>query len=174
LRKKIYAKQTTGGTDGTWSPSRRDIRGGEKIIGSNHTHPYDDPKDVGVAQSYGDIDALRSYPMEKGTSTFVEAGSSRFALVISDPEKAKEFLKNNNFDKIQTTFKTSMKSGKKEAAKNGKQVSFQQDAINGILGVIGDGSKTGIVLYQSTPGDKNNYVKVEPPPPPPPDKKPGT
>ena len=171
---QIYAKQTTGGTDGAWSPSRRDIKSGEKIIGSSHTHPYDDHKDVGVAQSYGDIDALRSYPIEQGTSTFVEAGSNRFALVISDPEKAKAFLKGNDFDKIYSTFETERGDAKKEANKNGQQVTFQQDAVNGILGVIGDGSQSGIVLYQSTPGDKNNYQKVEPPKPPPPEKKPGT
>ena len=168
---QVYAKQTTGGTGGTWSPSKRDIQKGERIIGSVHTHPYDDPKDVGVAQSYGDIDALRAYPIEQGTATFVEAGDSRFALVISDPAKAKEFLKNNDFNQIYTTFETARGTAKREANKKGEKVSFQQDAINGILGVIGDGSQSGIMLYQSTPGDKNNYQRVEPPKPPPPEKK---
>ena len=49
---------------------------------------------------------------------------------------------------------------------------FQEQIINSVLAVVGDGSKSGITFYMTTDKDKVTFTKVEPPKsPPPPEKK---
>ncbi|MBS1932061.1 MAG: hypothetical protein JST72_13340 [Bacteroidetes bacterium] len=91
----------------------------------------------------------------------VEAGDTRFALVVTDPKKASATLNMLNTDKNEQAYNDNLK---------GK--TFQEQIINAVLGVVGDGSQSGITFYKTDDKDKVNFVKVEPPkPPPPPEKK---
>lgn len=159
---EFTAQRTTGGTSGMWSPSKIGIPSDQKIVGHLHTHPYEDGS-KGNAQSSADVDQMRQFASTEGAVGIVEAGDKRFALVISDPAKAGEFFKNNNSDKIDGAFETGQQSVVDDAKKNKTGYSFQQLIVGGILGVIGDGSQSGIQLYQTTDTDKQKFELVTPP-----------
>jgi RHS repeat-associated protein len=175
----IYGSPTRGGGqyddyDGTkqgisWSPGFRERPGkGETLLGWLHTHPQKDgstgsPPSAMDEQGGGDIIALRQQAGTNGFFSMVEAGDVRYALVITDPEKAKAFLDYRVAEaNVQHPFAT---------ASGGK--SDNASVIAGLLAVVGDGSKSGIALYQTNDPSKQNFVKVEPPKPKE-EKKPGT
>jgi RHS repeat-associated protein len=159
------AQRTTGGNSGMWSPSKIGIPSNQKIIGHLHTHPYEDGS-KGNAQSSADVDQMRQFASTEGGTGIVEAGDKRFALVITDPAKAAEFFKNNNSDKIDAAYETGQQSVVDDGKKNKTGYSFQQLLVGGILGVIGDGSQSGIQLYQTTDAEKQKFEVVTPPKPP--------
>jgi hypothetical protein len=44
--------------------------------------------------------------------------------------------------------------------------SMEEQTINSVLGVVGDGSQSGIGFYMTTDKDKVNFTQVKPPPKP--------
>jgi hypothetical protein len=43
---------------------------------------------------------------------------------------------------------------------------MEEQTINSVLGVVGDGSQSGIGFYMTTDKDKVNFTQVKPPPKP--------
>ena len=79
----------------------------------------------------------------------VEAGNTRFALVVTHAKKASATLSMLNTEK-------------NEAAcyDNQKDKTFQKQLINAVLGVVGDDSQSGITFYMTTDKDKVTFTKV--------------
>ena len=83
----------TDGLEGSVKPNMN-IPRTETLIGDVHTHPYS--KKDGAIQGLGfsgiDMDKLREFAGIPMYTMMVEAGSSRYAAIISDPDKAKKFF----------------------------------------------------------------------------------
>jgi RHS repeat-associated protein len=152
---EISAKGTQKGDDGTLD-LKDDTQNGETRIGELHTHPYEDGSQ-GNTFSDGDFLALRPNVGKEGYTMMVEAGDTRYALVVTDPSKAKELLKRGNDDKINETFVNAMDNTKG---------SFSDKLKAGVLAIVGDGSKSGLQFYQTTDKEKVSFQRVEPPKPP--------
>jgi hypothetical protein len=91
----------------------------------------------------------------EGNFTMVEAGTTRFALVVTDPKKASATLSLLNVDKNEAAYDNNLKGA-----------TFQEKIINAVLGVVGDGSQSGITFYMTTDKDKVTFTRVEPAKPP--------
>jgi RHS repeat-associated protein len=128
------------------------VEKGEIVIGNDHTHPYGSSEGSfkGVALSDADVSNLRQFRNNEGFSTMIEAGDTRFALVITDPAKAAEFFKKNNEEAINGTF-----IGAMDATKG----SFQLKHVAGILTTIG--TDNGISFYETTNTDKTEFKLIE-------------
>jgi len=128
---------------------------GESIVGSDHTHQYVDGTE-GAAHSPNDaILGLFGKTGKEGNFAMVEAGTTRFALVVTDSKKASSTLSMLNLDKNSDAYNN-----------NKKGATFQEQIINAVLGVVGDGSQSGITFYMTTDKDKVTFTRVEPPKPP--------
>jgi RHS repeat-associated protein len=126
-------------------------KNGEKQIGTLHTHPYTDGTQ-GAAFSPDDVlNTFKSNAGSEGYTVMVEAGDKRFALVILDPKKAQATLNRLNKDT-------------NEQAYSDNQVgqTFQEQLINATLGVVGDGSQSGIGFYVTNDNGKTNFEQVLP------------
>ncbi len=75
-----------------------------------------------------------------------ENETTRYAFVITDAKLAKDFLADPKG--VMNTYTNNLK----ESSANGQ--------VNAVMATIGDGSKSGIALYQTTEGDKNNWSRV--------------
>ena len=136
---------------------KSDIGKDEKLAGSNHTHANQDgtgsPPSIFVDGKKGDLFLLNT-ALNDGNNDFVvmvEAGDARYALAVTDPDKAKAFFKNGN----------SILSAYNDAeGTNGTWTSAAQE--KNILAVIGDGSKSGIGLYKTTNDKKLNFQQLKP------------
>jgi RHS repeat-associated protein len=136
---------------------KSDIGKDEKLAGSNHTHANQDgtgsPPSIFVDGKKGDLFFLNT-ALNDGNDDFVvmvEAGDARYALAVTDPDKAKAFFKNGN----------GILSAYNEAERtNGTWTSVAQE--KNILAVIGDGSNSGIGLYKTTDDKKLNFQLLKP------------
>lgn len=131
---------------------KMDVDDGEQVIGGAHSHPYSKSEGSmqGVAFSAADISLLRDH-IEVGFQHWVEAGTARFTLVISDEKKAKKFFDNNNTAKIQRTW-----SAQYRAAKG----TFQERVTKAVQGVIGANGANGIEFYATFDDDKQKFDKL--------------
>jgi RHS repeat-associated protein len=129
---------------------------GESVVGSNHTHQYADGTE-GAAFSPNDaILGLFGKTGTEGNFTMVEAGTTRFALVVTDTKKASSTLSMLNRQTNADAYSSGLETGK----------TFQEQIINAVLGVVGDGSQSGITFYMTTDKDKVTFTRVEPAKPP--------
>jgi len=153
---KEWANNDNGETNSNIEKLLPDAVGkGESVTGSLHTHQYSDGTE-GAAFSPNDaILGLFGKTGTEGNFMMVEAGNTRFALVVTETKKAGATLSMLNLDKNQAAYD-----------ENSKGATFQEKIINAVLGVVGDGSKTGISFYMTTDKDKVTFTKVEPPKPP--------
>jgi RHS repeat-associated protein len=159
---KEWANDDSGNDLSTIQKMLPDALGkGESIAGTLHTHSYTDGSE-GAAFSPNDVIlGLFGKTGIEGNFIMVEAGDTRFALVVTDPEKASSALSILKLDQNQAAYDD-----------HHKGATFQEKIINSVLGVVGDGSKSGISFYKTDDKGKVNFVKVEPPKPaPPPEKK---
>lgn len=168
----ISATKTRGGGqyedyDGTmqgdaWRPSFQERAGkGETLLGWVHTHPQKDgsigsPPSAMDEQGGGDIIAMRQQAGTNGFFSMIEAGDVRYALVITDPSLSKAFL----------DYRVAEANVQQPFAKASGGKTDNASVIAGLLAVVGDGSKSGIALYQTNDPSKQNFIKVEPPKPP--------
>jgi hypothetical protein len=121
---------------------------GEILLGDNHSHPYSTSEGElqGIAHGYDDVNDLRNH-LEQNYISMVEAGSCRFALIVVDVKKAREFFAdetNNSKERVEYHFK--------DAVNNSRDIP-QERQIKGILAALGKDS--GIYLYKS---DSNKKV----------------
>jgi RHS repeat-associated protein len=129
----------------------------EKLIGFAHTHPYSlsEGSFLGAGFSSTDLANMKANAAEGKFFTMVEAGTKRYAAIISDPEKAVEFFKNNSREDIINTYNTAFND-----PKNSK-LSFQQRIDKGILAVVGNSSESGITVFVAEDKNKNNFKPLE-------------
>ncbi len=128
---------------------------GENIVGYVHTHPYTNPKNLGVGFSAADISVLRKAPgMKAGFFEMVEAGDKRFAAVIADPVKATQFFKNNSRDDIETKWNSIFNDPKNT------NLSFQAKVEKAFKGVVGNGKVSGIRTYVTVDADKHKFKRL--------------
>jgi RHS repeat-associated protein len=131
---------------------QKDIQPGQKSIGLYHTHVEQagvgSPVSVSVDGVPGDIFALKDYAKAGTNGAFVmaENETNRYAFVITDAGLAKDFLANAN------GIVNSYQNNLKESSNNGQ--------VKAIMATIGDGSKSGIALYQTSEGNKNKWTRV--------------
>ena len=134
----------------------RDIQPGQTSIGFYHTHldktGVGSPVTIESLGRPGDIFALTGFANEGKTGAFImaENETNRYAFVITDAKLAKTFLSNPTA--VMNTFTKSLEDGKDGSNKG---------QIKAIMATIGDGSKSGIALYQTTESDKNSWERVQ-------------
>lgn len=129
----------------------RSVSDGETFIGDVHTHPYskDEGLEEGVAFSAGDISNMReANTCFQGYQKFVEAGTKRFALVITDEAKAKKFFDDNSKADITSAWNTAFSASKGD---------FQQSVIDAVWAVIGKDGVNGISFYGTTDEKKLQF-----------------
>jgi RHS repeat-associated protein len=124
----------------------------EVVIGNDHTHPYgsSEGNSKGVAFSDADVSNLRQFRQKEGFTAMIEAGDTRFALTITDPDKATKFFNNNSAIAINGAF---------VKAFDATQGSFQLQHIAGILGALGTDS--GVSLYETTNKEKTEFKLIQ-------------
>lgn len=129
---------------------------GEDPIGNVHTHPYSKAEGsyTGIPFSSADINSLRAFKDLAGGLSMVEAGTKRFALVVSDPVKAKIFFSQNSLISIKKSF-----DAEYNLPKN-RKLGFDKRVKKAIKAVIGDGSKSGIKFFESTDKNKLNFKRI--------------
>jgi RHS repeat-associated protein len=152
IKSEIYAVnfQTGLGNEGIIKNFSTDVALGEVITGTFHTHPYEESQGgmEGVAFSAADISRTRQY-LKKDFVQFVDAGSQRFALIVTDVDKASEFLENNGVEDIRTKYDLAFHSSKG---------TFQEKSKQAVAKVLGDDS--GIEFHESTDTEKSEYKRV--------------
>lgn len=129
----------------------------EKLIGYAHTHPYNksDGAPLGAGFSPSDISNLRKNSSQGGFFTMVEAGNKRYAAVISDPELATKFFKNNSKTEIQS------KMDSVRSDPNNSSLSFQEGIDKALIGTFGNGSKSGITIFVTNDKKKENFKPLK-------------
>ncbi|GEM56634.1 hypothetical protein B0A58_01815 [Flavobacterium branchiophilum NBRC 15030 = ATCC 35035] len=129
----------------------------EKLAGYAHTHPYNkgDGAPLGAGFSPSDISNLRSNSSQGGFFTMVEAGNKRYAAVISDPELATQFFKNNSKGDIQNKMDSILIDPKNSS------LSFQERIDKALTGTFGDGSKSGITIFNTNDKKKENFKPLK-------------
>lgn len=148
--KELKTRNYIDSNSGSGLRFKYDRQPGEKLEADVHTHP--DKVDTGIAFSANDIFSLTK-PIkagaEDGFARIVEAGDTRFALVINDIEKAKKFV---NKAPIDARFNEAY--GKAKGT-------HQERVVEAVKYAIGDGKESGIDFYKTTNKDKNEFVKIE-------------
>lgn len=81
----------------------------------------------------------------------VEAGTTRFALVVTDTKKATLQLNMLNRRKNEAAYNNGLEKDK----------TFEQQIINAVLEVVGDGNQSGISFYMTINTGKDKFVKVD-------------
>jgi RHS repeat-associated protein len=129
------------------------VKDGETLVGDLHTHPYDKITEhglQGIAFSAADISGLR-HNANANYVSMIEAGDRRFALVITDEQKAKAFFNNNSNDAIQTAYNAAYTT-----SNNNPNSTNQEDVKNAVKATIG--VDNGMELYESD-SQKTKYTK---------------
>ena len=153
---KEWADDDAGGNSNLGKLGPDNLAKGESVAGSLHTHQYADGTE-GAAFSPDDaIMGLFGKTATEGNFMMVEAGTTRFALVVTDSKKASSTLSMLNRQSSAEAYSEGLEKGN----------TFQEQLINAVLGVVGDGSQSGITFYMTTDKDKVTFTKVEPPKPP--------
>jgi hypothetical protein len=134
---------------------KNDIAPGEQHIGDLHTHQQKDG--TGTPTSIDDLLELKRNAKD-GYMEIVEAGDKRYALVVTDAKKARDFLDYRNASNLEDVF-----NAQYENPKNGNE---NQRTVAGIMAVIGDCSKSGLSFYVTTDKEKVTFTRVEPIKPP--------
>jgi len=126
------------------------------LVGDVRTHPYssDEGGYYNMAFSSDDVSNLRDYADKKGSIKMVEAGGRRFALVILDPEKAKDFFKNNDLKQVKSKFKEAFDNARK-AGKSPSQAN--SDAVRAVIGKSKD---SGIGFYRIDDKKKLKFIQT--------------
>jgi hypothetical protein len=101
--------------------------------------------DGSTKNAKGDIFQLQG--QKEGFTVMVGTENSRFAFVVTDAKLAGDFLK--NAEGVMNTFNTALGTNRTGDAQ-----------VKAIMATIGDGSKSGISLYQTAEGDKNRWSRV--------------
>jgi hypothetical protein len=138
------------GTGGSGAVSiNREVDADETFIGDAHTHPYStsEGSHEGVAFSGGDISNIR-YQVRQGYQKLVEAGTARFALVVTDEEKAKKFFDDNSDATVKANW---------NSAYTAATGSMQESVIEAVKAVIGDNGTNGLSFYATTDTDKLKF-----------------
>jgi hypothetical protein len=138
------------GTGGSGSVQiNRNVPAGETFIGDAHTHPYStsEGSHEGVAFSGGDISNIRNQ-VKQGYQKLVEAGACRFALVVTNEEKAKKFFDTNSDATVKANY---------SAAQNGSAGNMQQSVIDAVHAVIGANGSNGLTFYATTDPEKLKF-----------------
>jgi hypothetical protein len=145
---KISAKNIGTGGSGSVAIDRT-VADDEKFIGDAHTHPYStsEGSHEGVAFSAGDISNIR-FQVKQGYQKLVEAGTSRFALVVTNYEKAKQFFDDNSEADISKTWNDAY------SAATG---TMQESVIEAVRKVIGAQGSNGLSFYATTDRDKLKF-----------------
>ncbi len=122
--------------------------------GDAHSHPYSkaEGSQKGVSFSAADISTLGEKSNKEGNFSIVESGTKRFALVVMDEEKSKEFFKNNNRKDLQDKWNSNYN-------KNVEAGQSFQDAVTNANKTILEGS--GIGFFQTTDKDKLKFEEVK-------------
>jgi len=145
------ANKTTSQFSGRMKGQSYALPAGVKLVGDFHTHPYSDGT-IGVAFSGNDIKFILDKVPENSQDGFirmVEAGDQRFALVISDLAKAKNFLQKSPITQ------------RWQYAFDNAQGSYQSRVIEAVKYCLGNGEETGIQFYGTTNTSKNEFKKID-------------
>jgi hypothetical protein len=152
---KEWADDDAGGNSNLGKLGPDNLAKGESAAGSLHTHQYADGTE-GAAFSPDDaIMGLFGKTSTEGNFMMVEAGTTRFALVVTDSKKASSTLSMLNRQSNADAYSEGLEKGK----------TFQEQLINAVLGVVGDGNQSGITFYMTSDKNKVIFTKVEPPKP---------
>ena len=114
-----------------------------------HTHVFG-TEEVGGVQgiphSWGDVHLLRKSKGKENSVSFIESENKRFALIITDTEKAKKFFKNNLQKKIKEDYiKAQRKASSVQEKKESHPERFRENTMYALTKTIeGD---NGIKLY---------------------------
>jgi RHS repeat-associated protein len=131
---------------------------GKHFVGNVHTHPYSKKEGgyTGIGPSSSDIAYLNyvmSFNKNPGAFVMVEAGTRRYALVITDPQKAQAFFNLYNPGTIGRFFKDIFEDPAYS------QLSFSEKVEIAIRGVINHLGDNGIGAYKTDDDKKQNFVK---------------
>jgi hypothetical protein len=129
-----------------------------------HTHPYENPNNTGAPHSAGDIFGLKDFfapertaytkgGINEGAASIIEAGTVRFAIVITNIGKAQEFL--SKFGTEQDLNRALNKIIGPSPGSN--QIEKRVNAIATFLG-----ENSGLSFYRTTDAGKQNFEKVTP------------
>ena len=108
------------GAGGSFMPNYGDVKTGETLIATGHTHPYDASEggDTGVSLSGGDISSMVYDPaptgvVHAGTGLFIVAKTKEFEQLVAatDTKQKKRALANEIDDAWDSEFAKAMKSG---------------------------------------------------------------
>jgi len=162
IGRNLYTDHLDGGID----KIQDNVPLTEQLVGYVHTHQYSifqgsefgvtfSAEDISLLRDYSnpDISILRGYSASENFFMIVEAGTKRYALVITDSEKARLFFKQNSKDKIIEKYNAIYKN------KNSK-LSMQQRAEAAVKATIGDSNKSGISLYVTKDKNKEKFEKL--------------
>jgi hypothetical protein len=128
------------------------VAAGETLKGDIHTHPYSTGEGgmTGVPFSGGDISSLRGL-VTQGFQRLVEAGTARFALVITDAKKATAWFAGITDAKIQSDWDAAFAAG---------TGTFQENCAAAVYAVVGKSGANGISFYGTTDKKKSKFVQM--------------
>ncbi|MDI9866330.1 RHS repeat-associated core domain-containing protein [Flectobacillus sp. DC10W] len=156
-KKYYYGRNLhTDGKNGSVSQDLN-IPNDNTLVGIAHTHPYSKSEgaELGVGFSAADISNMRDKASEGGYFSIVEAGTKRYAIVISDPEKAIEFFKQYSKEMIAFIHKSELYDEKNAS------LSFAEKIVKAILKVVGNSSESGVTVFVTTDKNKKIYKPLE-------------
>jgi hypothetical protein len=127
---------------------------GEVLLGLIHTHPRYNVLDRS-APSPGDIEALR-FKLISNFVSFTECGNVRYALVITDPQKVRDFFKKTPSKKLAESIYTLA------VQQPGSFSNWQHATQVAVASVLGSSDTSGISFYISNNTSKTKYTLLNP------------
>lgn len=129
------------------------IKSGWQTIGMWHGHQGKGAETARMPHSHADIDYLRRHAGTKNFISFVDCGNKRFALIITDVVKAKQFFINNNELQIYSNYK--LPSGPQSGT-------IQHLRSLCVTNAIGSITNNGIGFYSADGPNFDNFILLNP------------
>jgi RHS repeat-associated protein len=122
----------------------------EKLVGTFHTHPYAKSEGGHKAVPFSGPDINNMAITDQGSYKFIEAGTRRYAIEVTDMKKFQEFAKNSDINQIwQGGFD-------KARAKKG----FVLANLAGVKAVVRS-KDSGLKFYMSVDKAKTKFVEIK-------------
>ncbi|MFD2918181.1 hypothetical protein ACFS6H_00590 [Terrimonas rubra] len=129
------------------------VKPGWQTIGMWHGHQGNGAETARMPHSHADIDYLRRHAATKNFISFVDCGNKRFALIITDVVKAKQFFVNNNELQIYSNYK--LPSGPQSGT-------IQHLRSLCVTNAIGSITNNGIGFYSADGPNFDNFILLNP------------
>ena len=163
--KKIYSRNLHTDSSGLGVDQNHNVPKGEIVIGDVHTHPYssEDFKDEpgtkyieksedydGAGFSSKDINSLlKKYSSRDGFFKIVETEETRYAIMITDSEKAQKYFKDNDVEYLYD-----------KGFDSEQEIGFEKRVERAGLNAIGKSSDSGIMMLKTTNKNKTEWKEL--------------